>query len=36
MPGREGRPAWWTPGVGEREVMVSLAATPGPLPAAVV
>ncbi|MFL6219241.1 MAG: DNA-processing protein DprA [Actinomycetes bacterium] len=35
MPGGEGRPPWWTPGVGEREVMVSLAATPGPLPAAV-
>jgi DNA processing protein len=35
MTGGEGRPPWWTPGVGEREVMVSLAATPGPLPAAV-
>jgi DNA processing protein len=31
----EGRPAWWTPRVGEREVLLSLAATPGPLPAAV-
>jgi DNA processing protein len=31
----EGRPAWWTPRRGEREVLVSLAATPGPLPAAV-
>ena len=27
--------AWWTPRVGEREVLLSLAATPGPLPAAV-
>jgi DNA processing protein len=35
MTGAEGRPRWWTPGAGEREVMVSLAATPGPLPAAV-
>ena len=35
MTGGEGRPPWWTPDVGEREVMVSLAATPGPLPAAV-
>jgi DNA processing protein len=35
MTGGEGRPPWWTPGVGEREVMVSLAATPGPLPAVV-
>ncbi|HEX5877188.1 MAG TPA: DNA-processing protein DprA [Actinomycetota bacterium] len=31
----EGRPAWWTPRAGEREVLLSLAATPGPLPAAV-
>jgi DNA processing protein len=31
----EGRPAWWTSRVGEREVLLSLAATPGPLPAAV-
>src|SRR4029450_4440868 len=31
----EGRPAWWTRRVGEREVLLSLAATPGPLPAAV-
>jgi DNA processing protein len=31
----EGRPAWWTARVGEREVLLSLAATPGPLPAAV-
>jgi DNA processing protein len=35
MMGAEGRPPWWTPRLGEREVMVSLAATPGPLPAAV-
>jgi DNA processing protein len=35
MMGVEGRPPWWTPGMGEREVLVSLAATPGPLPAAV-
>jgi DNA processing protein len=33
--GGEGRPPWWTPRVGEREVLLSLAATPGPLPAAV-
>jgi hypothetical protein len=31
----EGRPSWWAPGVGEREVLLSLATTPGPLPAAV-
>jgi DNA processing protein len=31
----EGRPPWWSPRLGEREVMASLAATPGPLPAAV-
>jgi DNA processing protein len=31
----EGRPPWWTPRVGEREVLLSLAATTGPLPAAV-
>ena len=30
-----GRPSWWTPGVGGRVVLGSLAATPGPLPAAV-
>jgi DNA processing protein len=35
MTGAEGRPAWWTSRVGEREVLVSLASTPGPLPAAV-
>jgi DNA processing protein len=35
MTGPEGRPPWWTPRRGEREVLVSLAATPGPLPAAV-
>jgi DNA processing protein len=29
----EGRPAWWVPGVAEREVLLSLAATQGPLPA---
>jgi DNA processing protein len=33
--GMEGRPAWWTSRVGERDVLLSLAATPGPLPAAV-
>jgi DNA processing protein len=31
----EGRPAWWTSRVGEREVLLSLAMTPGPLPATV-
>ena len=31
----EARPPWWTPRLGEREVLLSLAATPGPLPAAV-
>jgi DNA processing protein len=31
----EGRPAWWNARVGEREVLLSLAATPGPMPAAV-
>ena len=35
MTGTQGRPPWWTPRVGEREVLTSLAATPGPLPAAV-
>src|SRR5512132_446451 len=35
MRGAEGRPRWWTPRLGEREVLESLAATPGPLPAAV-
>jgi DNA processing protein len=33
--GGEGRPPWWTPRVGIREVLVSLAATPGPMPATV-
>jgi DNA processing protein len=33
--GTEGRPAWWSARVGEREVLLSLAATPGPMPAAV-
>jgi DNA protecting protein DprA len=33
--GGEGRPSWWTPGAGIRETMLSLAATPGPMPAAV-
>ena len=33
--GAEGQPAWWTPRVGERDVLLSLAATPGPSPAAV-
>ena len=35
MMGGEGRPPWWTSRVPEREVLSSLAATPGPLPAAV-
>ena len=35
MTGGEGRPSWWTPGVGTREELCSLAATPGPMPAAV-
>ena len=35
MMGTEGRPAWWSPRSSEREVLLSLAATPGPLPAAV-
>jgi DNA processing protein len=35
MNGREGRPAWWTPRAGEREVLVALAGTPGLMPAAV-
>ena len=35
MTGGEGRPSWWTPRAGAREVMLSLAATPGPMPAAV-
>jgi DNA protecting protein DprA len=30
-----GRPPWWTPRVEERQVLLSLAATAGPLPAAV-
>ena len=29
------RPPWWAPGLMERDVLLSLAATPGPLPAAV-
>jgi DNA processing protein len=33
--GTEGRPAWWSPRSSEREVLLSLAATPGPLPATV-
>jgi DNA processing protein len=33
--GTDGRPAWWTPRLGEREVLLSLAATSGPLPAAM-
>src|SRR5215212_2428392 len=33
--GGEGRPSWWTPRAGAREAMLSLAATPGPMPAAV-
>jgi DNA processing protein len=35
MTGHGGRPAWWDPGLAEREVLLSLAATPGPLPASV-
>jgi DNA processing protein len=35
MTGGEGRPSWWTPRVGTREELHSLAATPGPMPAAV-
>jgi DNA processing protein len=35
QPEGEGRPPWWTSRPGERAVLVSLAATPGPLPAAV-
>jgi DNA processing protein len=35
MTGGEGRPSWWTPRVGTREELCSLAATPGPMPAAV-
>jgi DNA processing protein len=35
MTGGEGRPAWWTGRVGEREALMSLAATPGLMPAAV-
>jgi DNA processing protein len=34
--GGEGRPSWWTPRVGTQEELRSLAATPGPMPAAVV
>jgi DNA processing protein len=33
--GMEGRPSWWSARVGERAVLLSLAATPGPMPAAV-
>jgi DNA protecting protein DprA len=33
--GMKGRPTWWTSRVEERDVLLSLAATPGPLPAAV-
>jgi DNA processing protein len=33
--GAEGRPPWWSARVGERAVLLSLAATPGPMPAAV-
>jgi DNA processing protein len=33
--GTEGRPSWWSARVGERAVLLSLAATPGPMPAAV-
>jgi DNA processing protein len=33
--GTEGRPTWWSARVGEREALLSLAATPGPMPAAV-
>jgi DNA processing protein len=35
MTGGEGRPSWWTPRVGTREELHALAATPGPMPAAV-
>ena len=35
MTAAEGRPPWWTPRVGEWEVLLALAATPGSLPAAV-
>jgi DNA processing protein len=35
MTGGEARPPWWTPRIAAREVLSSLAATPGPLPAAV-
>ena len=35
MTGGDGRPSWWTPRAGARQVTLSLAATPGPLPAAV-
>jgi DNA processing protein len=33
--GAQGRPSWWSARVGERAVLLSLAATPGPMPAAV-
>jgi DNA processing protein len=33
--GRTGRPRWWAPGMAGRDVLLALAATPGPLPAAV-
>ena len=29
MTGPEGRPPWWTPRLGEREVLLSLAAMKG-------
>ncbi|HEV3464543.1 MAG TPA: DNA-processing protein DprA [Actinomycetota bacterium] len=35
MTGADGRPPWWTPGLGERDALLALAATPGPLPATV-
>ena len=35
MTGADGRPPWWAPGLGERDALLALAATPGPLPATV-
>jgi DNA recombination-mediator protein A/magnesium chelatase subunit ChlI-like protein len=35
MTSRHARPDWLAPGVGERDVLLALAATAGPLPAAV-
>ena len=35
MTATEPRPSWWSPGTAPREVLLSLAATPGPLPATV-